>query len=174
MATLFCMFWSTFSQLAGPPWTGLSSLLNVRHEAFVGFQGTPRADREPYHNLIGTCHFKCHLTLLVCVAAKNSWYLISNNFIFLTFIEVWTQWLPSKVNVMPFGNRASLTLHVTHCVSYLAECQKNEILCIYIIFAKRIIKVNQNNVFLINCCFGSFTCSDCPQDRITTVSYNSQ
>ena len=34
------------------------------------------------------------------------------NFIFLRFMEVWTQRVPCKVNV-----RASLTLHMTHCVN---------------------------------------------------------
>ena len=29
---------------------------------------------------------------------------IKVNFIFLTFIEVWTQWVPCKVNMMPFGH----------------------------------------------------------------------
>ena len=37
------------------------------------------------------------------------------NVIFLTFFEVWTQWVVCQVNKMPFG------------CSYFDECQKNEI-----------------------------------------------
>ena len=54
------------------------------------------------------------------------------NFIFLRFIEVWTQWVSCKLNVVPYFARDPLH-------SFFNEPQKNEIYFLNIIYDIRAI-----------------------------------
>ena len=65
------------------------------------------------------------------------------NFIFLRFIEVWTQRVPCKVNVAPEGSRAlraSLTLHVTRCIHTSTNLRKMKFISYIVSFCLTEIK----------------------------------
>ena len=97
-------------------WPVFHDLAILNHLPISAYSGLMKFDMKIYVNVA-----RLEIGQLFTKRLRRGHLCILEKFLVLTFIEVWTQWVPCKINVTTFGRHVLYTRPIAFILQWMSE-----------------------------------------------------